>query len=275
MRGGGGTGFRTGLHPDLCGAGDHSSHTECVLNTGALRGVVILLRPCCRGIGIPCRRGALDLGAMDRFELAFHPRVDFRSGEAAARHQIRLVDDAPNLRVGAGCNLCAGAATQQQGNQRDQVQRVVGFPAVHARYSIYPVAQSTNYIQTILTYCRLVKQFCLAPPARRRIEGWFRKRRANSTKHLRTRTCRGAQDRCVCMGSARPAHLCGHALRARACCAPRPYAAHSRDIVERCGIPWPRPRWYATVFAIRIEPAVAADGCARGTTGPALVRSGG
>lgn len=192
MRGGGGTGFRTGLHPGLCGAGDHSSHTECVLNTGALRGVVILLRPCCRGIGIPCRRGALDLGALDRFELAFHPRVDFRSGDIAARHQIRLVDDAPNLRVGAGCNLCAGTATQQQGNQRDQVQRVVGFPAVHARYYVCLVARSTNYVQTLLTFRRLVKQFYLVLSSRPSIEGWFRQRQANSTKRLSITTCDGA-----------------------------------------------------------------------------------
>jgi hypothetical protein len=129
---------------------------------------------------------------MDRFELAFHPRVDFRSGEAAARHQIRLVDDAPNLRVGAGCNLCAGAATQQQGNQRDQVQRVVGFPAVHARYCLYAVVRSTNYVQTLLTCRRLVKQFYLALSSRRSIEGWFRQRQANSTKRLSITTCDGA-----------------------------------------------------------------------------------
>jgi hypothetical protein len=92
-----------------------------------------------------------------------------------------LVDDAPNLRVGAGCNLCASAATQQQGNQRDQVQRVVGFPAVHARYCLYNVAQSTNYVQTLLTFRRLVKQFYLVLSSRPSIEGWFRQRQANST----------------------------------------------------------------------------------------------
>lgn len=181
MRGGGGTGFRTVRHPCFCCTGHHTSHSECILNTGALRGVLILLRPRRRGIGIPCRRGALDLGALDRFELMLHPRVDFRGGEAVARHQVGLVDDAPNLRVGAGCNLCAGAATQQQGNQRDQVQRVVGFPAVHARYCLYAVARSTNYVQTLLMFCRLVKQFYLVLSSRRSIEGWFRQRQANST----------------------------------------------------------------------------------------------
>lgn len=214
MRGGGGTRFRTGRCLAFCGAGGHSSHSECVLNTSVLQAVVIASCPCCRGVGIPSRRWAFDLCAVDRFELALHPCVDFRGGKAAARHQVGLVDDASDLKVGTGCDLCAGATTaQQQRNPQGQMQRKVSFAAVHARYYYKYDVQNTKYVRTICKTCRLVKQFFRAPSSTRSVESGFQQRQAHPTKTFADDEITRRVLRVRYGGSARPSRVRDVALR--------------------------------------------------------------